>query len=102
MKTIRHTVLGLVVALSIVAAGCASEPGSNSNSNAPGRPSPLTSPSPGGSVSKATAIPVTLPVLDALFSDEAFKSNLKSKVQLTDDQLAQLQKISSEEVARLR
>jgi len=37
-----------------------------------------------------------------LFSDEAFKSNLKSKVQLTDDQLAQLQKISSEEVARLR
>jgi len=41
-------------------------------------------------------------VLDALFSDEAFKSNLRAKVGLTDDQLAQLQKIASEEVARLR
>jgi len=55
-----------------------------------------------GSVSNATAIPVTLPVLDALFSDEAFKTTLKSKVELSDDQVAQLQKISSEEVARLR
>ena len=85
-----------------VAAGCATEPGGNSNSNTPGSPSPSASPSPTGSVSKATAIPVTLPVLDALFSDEAFKSTLKSKVELTDDQIAQLQKIASEEVARLR
>jgi lipoprotein-anchoring transpeptidase ErfK/SrfK len=41
-------------------------------------------------------------VLDALFSDEAFKSDLKAKLALTDDQLAQLQKIASDEVARLR
>jgi lipoprotein-anchoring transpeptidase ErfK/SrfK len=102
MNTIRHTTLGLIMALSIVAAGCATEPGTNSNSNVPGSPSPAASPSPAGSVSKATAIPVTLPVLDALFSDEAFKSNLRSKVQLTDDQVAQLQKIASEEVVRLR
>jgi lipoprotein-anchoring transpeptidase ErfK/SrfK len=45
---------------------------------------------------------VTLPVLDALFSDDAFKSALKSKVALTDDQLAQLQKLAADEVARLR
>ena len=100
MKTIRHTALGLIMALSMVAAGCATEPSGNSNSNAPGSPSPSASPSPAGSISKA--IPVTLPVLDALFSDEAFKSQLKSKVELTDDQLAQLQKIAGEEVARLR
>jgi lipoprotein-anchoring transpeptidase ErfK/SrfK len=102
MKTIRHTTLGLVMALSIIAGGCATEPGSNSNSNTPASPSPSSSPSPTGTVSKATAIPVTLPVLDALFSDDAFKSALKSKVELTDDQLAQLQKIAGEEVARLR
>lgn len=102
MKTIRHTTLGLIMTLAtFAAAGCATEPGSNSNSNAPGSPSPSASPSP-GTVSKATAIPVTLPVLDALFSEEAFKTKLKSKVELTDDQLAQLQKIASEEVARLR
>ncbi len=102
MKTIRHTTLGLIMALAILAvAGCVTEPASNSNSNAPGSPSPSASPSP-GTVSKATAIPVTLPVLDALFSDEAFKTKLKAKVELTDDQLTQLQKIASEEVARLR
>src|SRR5882724_2107177 len=102
MKTIKHTTLALIMALSIVAVGCATEPSGTSNSNAPASPSPSSSPSPPGSVSKATAIPVTLPVLDALFADEAFKSALKSKVELTDEQLAQLQKIASEEVVRLR
>lgn len=100
MKTIRHTALGLVVALFALAAACTTEPGSNQNANAPGSPSPSPSSSPSGSVSQTNS--VTLPVLDALFSDEAFKSTLKAKVELTDDQLAQLQKIASEEVARLR
>src|SRR5207237_3617654 len=71
----------------------------NNNSNVSTSP-PTASPSPVSSISKA--IPVTLPVLDALFSDEAFKTNLKAKVELTDDQLAQLQKIAGAEVARLR
>ena len=100
MKTIKQTSLALVLALSIVAGGCATQPAGNSNTNAPGSSSPSGSPSAAGSVSKA--IPVTLPVLDALFADEAFKSTLKSKVELTDEQLAQLQKIAGEEVARLR
>jgi len=100
MNRFRNTSLGLVMALSLFAAGCSSEPASTPNSNAPASPSPAGSPSPAAPVSQA--VPVTLPVLDALFSDEAFKSNLKTKVQLTDDQLAQLQKIASEEVARLR
>lgn len=46
-------------------------------------------------------IPITLPVLDALFADEAFKTELKSKLQLTDEQINALRKVSSEEVARL-
>jgi len=48
------------------------------------------------------AIPITLPVLDALFADEAFKTELKSKLQLTDEQISALRKTSSEEVAKLR
>ncbi|MDQ2935905.1 MAG: L,D-transpeptidase family protein [Acidobacteriota bacterium] len=102
MNVIRHTTLALFIALSLIAAAaCATQPAGNSNSPiTSGSPSP--SPSPSGEVSKATAIPVTLPVLDALFSDEAFKSGLKSKIQLTDDQVAQLQKIASDEVSRLR
>src|SRR6267378_656108 len=102
MKTIRHTTLGLIMAfVTLAAAGCINEPVSNSNSNASGSPVPSAPPSP-AIVSKATAIPVTLPVLDALFSDDAFKSTLKSKVELTDDQIAQLQKLAADEVARLR
>ena len=100
MRTIKLTTLGLTIALAIgAAAGCATEPSGNSNSNTPGSPSPSASPTP-STVSKS--IPVTLPVLDALFSDEAFKSELKSKVELKDEQLAQIQKIASDEVSRLR
>jgi lipoprotein-anchoring transpeptidase ErfK/SrfK len=48
------------------------------------------------------AIPITLPVLDALFADDSFKTELKSKLQLTDEQISALRKTSSEEVAKLR
>jgi lipoprotein-anchoring transpeptidase ErfK/SrfK len=41
-------------------------------------------------------------VLDALFGNESFKAELKSKVQLTDEQIANLQKNASDDVARLR
>src|ERR1700730_17596132 len=102
MKTIRHTTLGLIMAFAtFAAAGCITEPVSNSNSNAASSPAPSAPPSP-ATVSIATAIPVTLPVLDALFSDDAFKSMLKSKVELTEDQIAQLQRLAAGEVARLR
>jgi lipoprotein-anchoring transpeptidase ErfK/SrfK len=91
------------MALLIVAAACATEPGSNSTTNTSGSASPSAStPSPSSASSISQTVPVTLPVLDALFSDEAFKSTLKSKVALSDDQLTQLQKIASEEVDRLR
>jgi hypothetical protein len=100
MRTMKQITLGLVVALAIgIAAACATEPGGTPNSNKASSPSPSVSPSP-TAVSKA--IPVTLPVLDALFSDEAFKSELKSKVELKDDQLATIQKLASDEVSRLR
>lgn len=98
MSTIRSTALGLTLALStLAAAGCATKPGSNSN--VPGSASPSASTS---SIAVSRAVPVTLPVLDAFFSDEAFRTKLRSKVELTDDQMAQLLKIAGEEVARLR
>jgi len=50
----------------------------------------------------AETVPITLPVLDALLADKAFKADLKSKLQLTDEQIAALGKISSEAVTRLR
>jgi lipoprotein-anchoring transpeptidase ErfK/SrfK len=99
MKTIRTTAIGLTLALSTLAVACATEPGNNTNSTSAGSPSPSASTSP---VAVSKTAPVPLPVLDALFSDEAFKTNLKSKLALTDDQLGALQKIAGDEVARLR
>jgi lipoprotein-anchoring transpeptidase ErfK/SrfK len=50
----------------------------------------------------AETVPITLPVLDALLADKAFKADLKSKLQLTDKEIAALGKISSEAVTKLR
>ena len=55
-----------------------------------------------GSTAPSAAVPITLPVLDALLADESFKAELKSKLQLTDDQIGALKKISGEAVAKLR
>lgn len=100
MRTIRTTVIGLALALSTLAVACATEPGNNTNAITAGSPSPSASTSP-GAVSSAAA-PLPLPVLDALFSDDAFKTKLKAKLELTDDQMGALQKIAGDEVARLR
>jgi lipoprotein-anchoring transpeptidase ErfK/SrfK len=62
--------------------------------------SATTNPSP--AAGQAEMVPITLPVLDALFAEEKFTSELKAKLQLTDDQIAQLRKISRAEVAKLR
>ena len=62
-------------------------------------PQAATSPTPLPSVSEDPS--VTLPVLDELFSDKIFTAALKSKLQLTNEQIAALQKVSSDELAKL-
>jgi len=49
----------------------------------------------------AMRMPVTLPVLDAMFGEESFAGELKTKVQLTDEQIDNLRKLSRESVAGL-
>ena len=55
---------------------------------------------PALATNESTAI--TLPVLDALFSDEAFQSELRSRLELTDEQISSLRKTFADEVAKLR
>jgi len=45
---------------------------------------------------------LTLPVLDALLSDQEFVASLKSQLGLTDEQIASLKTLSAAEVERLR
>jgi lipoprotein-anchoring transpeptidase ErfK/SrfK len=100
MKTIRHLSLGLIVTLLLlVAAGCVTETPTNSNSSSP---SPSVSPSPTATERSAVDVPVTLPVLDALLSDEAFRAKVKSQVALSDSEISQVQKIAADEVNKLR
>jgi lipoprotein-anchoring transpeptidase ErfK/SrfK len=49
----------------------------------------------------ANSQPVTLAVLDALLADEAFARDLKSKAQLTDEQIEALRKAAKDERASL-
>ena len=100
MKTIRNFILCVIATLLLIsAAGCVTEPANNSNSASP---SPSVSPSPSATERSALEVPVTLPVLDALLSDDAFRAKVKSQVSLSDAEIAQLQKIAGEEVTKLR
>jgi lipoprotein-anchoring transpeptidase ErfK/SrfK len=48
-------------------------------------------------------MPVTLPLIDAFFfNDERFADDLKSNLQLNDDQVSKLREIAREETAKLR
>jgi lipoprotein-anchoring transpeptidase ErfK/SrfK len=88
----------IMVVLGLFLTGCEPQvqnPGTAARATATPTASPVTS-------TATEAVPITLPVLDALLADEAFKADLKSKLQLTDEQVVALRKISSEEVAKLR
>jgi lipoprotein-anchoring transpeptidase ErfK/SrfK len=113
MKRNSRSLLALSLAGFVLAiGGCVNAPPATSNANAgnvnansnattlSSAPTPAASPVALGS-SEAQA-PVTLPVLDGLFADEAFAGELKSKVGLTDEQIEKLRSVAREETASLR
>ena len=104
LKTTWKSPLALVAAaLLLTASGCTT--GAPTNTTAPAAPTTSASPaakaSPTPNASAAANLPVTLPVLDAMFADEAFAGELKSKLQLTDEQVESLRKVAGEERANL-
>lgn len=113
LKTTWKSPLALVAAaLLLAASGCMTT--APTNTAAPSAPTTSASPAantapaapsanatPASAASTAANLPVTLPVLDAMFADEAFAGELKSKLQLTDEQVESLRKVASEERANL-
>lgn len=94
--------LTLSLALAIFGLSCVTEPTGNSNS-VTGSTTPSPSSSPIAAATDVAAVPITLPVLDAFFaSDEAFTTELKTKLSLSDDQIAQLRAVAREETSKLR
>ena len=85
----------LIITIALFLAGCKRQ------AQTPEAAPPVASPTQTKAAAQ-TEVPITLPVLDALFANEAFKTELKSKLQLTDEQINALRKVSSDEVAKLR
>jgi hypothetical protein len=88
----------------ILLTSCAPAP-SNSNttvSQQQASPSPTASPSPSPASSDTASVQVTLPLLDALLTDEKFVDRAKQNLKLSEQQIESLKRVSSEDVARLR
>lgn len=89
--------------LTLVLTGCVTETANRNSAIA--TPSPASSPSPSLATQTAAAEnaqPVTMPVLDAFFADDAFAKELSAKVGLSDEQISQLRSAAREETAKLR
>jgi hypothetical protein len=67
-------------------------------------PSPVASatasPTPANDTAAKTEL-LTLPVLDAFFADESFSGLLKTRLQLTDEQVTKLKDLAHSETAKL-
>jgi lipoprotein-anchoring transpeptidase ErfK/SrfK len=87
----------------LVALGCVAEPAANksvANSNASPSATATVSPTPVVE-SKAPAQPLTLPVLDAFLADNSSAELLKTRLQLTGDQVTKLKEMAHAETAKL-
>src|SRR5437763_5929134 len=112
MKRISYATT-LIVALLVAASGCATTttnapanaanttPTPAANANASASPSPTATPATTAPDAGEATLPLTLPVLDAMFADSSFAGELKSKLQLTNEQVELLRKIAREETSKL-
>ena len=84
--------------------GCQVAPVANTNTNSPAGAAPQGATPAATPAQSASAVnqSVTLPVLDAFFADDQFASELKAKLQLTDDQIIRLREIAKNATAGLR
>ena len=101
MTTIRR--LFILSWFLILLAGCAPAPNnSNTTVSTQPSPSPSTSPTPATTVTDTASVQITLPLLDALLTDEKFVTRVKQNLKLSDQQIDELKHVASTDVARLR
>ena len=89
--------------LIVLTMGCAPAPQSNSNSTVSTQPSPSPSASPSPTTTTDTAsVQITLPLLDALLTDDKFVARVKKDLNLNDQKIEELKNVSGSAVAKLR
>jgi lipoprotein-anchoring transpeptidase ErfK/SrfK len=101
------TAAALSFLLTLCFAGCqpatTNAPAANANASASNvNAANANAAAPPSANAGANSQPVTLAVLDAMLADDAFAHDLKSRLQLTDEQIARLRKVAGEERAALR
>jgi lipoprotein-anchoring transpeptidase ErfK/SrfK len=111
MKLYRTKIFTLFFTFSLLSFyGCAPQPQVNTNTspnintnqeNTTATATNTNVAKPAENKEAALAMPVTLPVLDAMFSDEQFAGELKTKLQLSDEQIQKLKQVSGESVQNL-
>ncbi len=107
-NTLRTASVCLFASLALSLGACVAPSDSNTTTtNAPANTATTTSASPAppsapANPANAKDMPVTLPVLDAMFADESFAGQLKQNVQLNDEQVTRLRQIARDNNARLR
>ena len=101
----RYLGSAVLVLAGLIVSGCVAEPTNRANSNANVAASPTVtvtvSPTPVSSEKASSTQALTLPVLDAFLSNESSSGLLKSRLQLTDEQIAQLKQAAHAETAKL-
>ncbi len=102
MNKLLQTLITISISIMLViATGCE---GSTTNTSVTA-PTPTVTPTvtPTPAAVAENDMPMTLPLLDAFFfSDESFATDLKTILQLTDDQVSKLRAVAREETASLR
>lgn len=98
MISIRR--LSSLAFLACLFTGCAAPPGNTNTSVVQTTPSPAVSVSP--ATTETASVQVTLPLLDALLSDEKFVGQLRQDLKLSDEQINSLKQTSGAEIARLQ
>ncbi|HEX9959485.1 MAG TPA: L,D-transpeptidase [Pyrinomonadaceae bacterium] len=110
MKLYQSKIFALFFTLvSLSFYGCAPPPQGSTNTGANTNTNPVNTTvatntnaaKPAENNESALAMPVTLPVLDAMFSDEQFAAELKTKLQLSDEQIQKLKQVSGEAIRNL-
>jgi lipoprotein-anchoring transpeptidase ErfK/SrfK len=99
MKIDLRLLITTLILLAAVMNGCIANNTNNGPATVQSTPSPSGSPQPQTEPSRSQ---LTLPVLDALLANDVFVSELKTKVQVTDEQVNALKTAAAEEVNRLR
>jgi len=81
---------------------CTPVPNNSNTTVSSASPSPTASPSTSPANTSTAPAEITLPLLDALLTDEKFVARAKQNLKLSDEQIESLKRVSSEQVARLR